>query len=125
EENVQGEIVQKLDALSNQALTYCLGKRGSVAMMVSEESVEPVIVEQDLPTGKYIVIFDPLDGSSNIDVNVCVGTIFSIFQRDPQQPHPEGPMGEILQPGLRQRAAGYVIYGPSTMLVYTTGYGVH
>jgi fructose-1,6-bisphosphatase I len=125
EENVQGELVQKLDALSNQALTYCLGKRGSVAIMVSEELVDPVIVEQDLPTGKYIVIFDPLDGSSNIDVNVSVGTIFSIFQRDPASPHPKGPMGEVLQPGLKQRAAGYVIYGPSTMLVYTTGYGVH
>jgi fructose-1,6-bisphosphatase I len=125
EENIQGEIVQKLDAISNQALTYCLGKRGSVAMMVSEESVDPVIMQQDLPHGRYIVIFDPLDGSSNIDVNVCVGTIFSIFQRDPSNPHPQGPLGELLQPGLKQRAAGYVIYGPSTMLVYTTGYGVH
>lgn len=124
-ENVQGEMVQKLDVYANEALHFCLGNRGSVAIMVSEEDVDPVVVERDMPHGKYIVIFDPLDGSSNIDVNVSVGTIFSIFQRDPQNPKPGGPNEEVLQPGYKQLAAGYVVYGSSTMLVYTTGHGVH
>jgi fructose-1,6-bisphosphatase I len=124
-ENVQGETVQKLDTFSNEALHYCLGNRGSVAIIASEEDVDPMVIERDLPHGKYIVVYDPLDGSSNIDVNVSVGTIFSILQRDPAKPHPDGPTAELLQPGIRQLAAGYVVYGSSTMLVYTTGNGVH
>ncbi|HMP02726.1 MAG TPA: class 1 fructose-bisphosphatase [Gemmatales bacterium] len=124
-ENVQGEAVQKLDVFSNEALHYCFGNRGSVAIIASEEDVDPMVIERDLPHGKYIVVYDPLDGSSNIDVNVSVGTIFSVLQRDPANPKPGGPTAEVLQPGLRQLAAGYVVYGSSTMLVYTTGTGVH
>lgn len=124
-ENVQGESIQKLDRIANEAMEHCLGHRGSVAIMLSEEVAEPVVVQRDLEHGKYIVVFDPLDGSSNIDVNVSVGTIFSIFGRDPANPVPGGPAAECLAQGTRQLAAGYVVYGPSTMMVYTTGNGVH
>ena len=116
-QNVQGETVQKLDVLANQALLHCLGSRGNVAVMASEENEEPIMVERDPENGKYVVVFDPLDGSSNIDVNVSVGTIFSILKREPN--------ADVLQPGSRQLAAGYVVYGSATMLVYTTGNGVH
>src|SRR5436309_1131617 len=123
--NVQGEAVQKLDVLANQALLHCLGKRGTVAVMASEEDEEPIVVERDREHGRYVVVFDPLDGSSNIDVNVSVGTIFSIFRREPDPTKTRAPLADVLQPGRRQLAAGYVVYGSSTMLVYTTGHGVN
>jgi fructose-1,6-bisphosphatase I len=120
--NVQGEAQQKLDVYANQALLHCLGARDNVAMLVSEENDEPVTFDRARDTGAYIVIFDPLDGSSNIDVNVPIGTIFSIMRR------PAGPMGDpskaALQPGYQQVAAGYVVYGSSTIFVYTAGEGV-
>jgi fructose-1,6-bisphosphatase I len=122
--NVQGELVQKLDILANQALLHCLGNRGNVAIMASEENEEPVVVPRDREHGRYVVIFDPLDGSSNIDVNVSVGTIFSILRREPDPQAARAPLDDVLQPGHRQIAAGYVVYGPSTMLVYTAGNGV-
>ena len=122
--NVQDEIVQKLDVIANQALIHCLGKRGNVAVMASEENEEPVVVQRDWQQGKYVVVFDPLDGSSNIDVNVSVGTIFSIFRREPNPEPGRDPLEDVLQTGLRQVAAGYVVYGPSTMFVYTVGNGV-
>jgi fructose-1,6-bisphosphatase I len=125
ESNVQGEAVQKLDAAANQALLHCLGNRGCVAIMASEENEEPVVVERDREHGKYVVIFDPLDGSSNIDVNVSTGTIFSILRREPDPNRARSSLADVLQPGYRQVAAGYVVYGPSTMLVYTTGNGVY
>lgn len=120
--NVQGETVQKLDLVANQALLHCLGSRGNVGVMASEENDEPTVVPRDAEHGKYVVIFDPLDGSSNIDVNVSVGTIFSILRREPGR---RDPMSDVLQPGHSQVAAGYVVYGSSTMLVYTTGNGVY
>ena len=120
--NVQGETQQKLDVLANQTLLACLGSRGNVAIMASEENEEPVVVPRDFENGRYVVIFDPLDGSSNIDVNVSVGTIFSILGREPGK---RDPMTDVLQSGYRQQSAGYVVYGSSTMLVYTTGTGVH
>lgn len=120
--NVQGEVQQKLDVYANQALLHCLGTRESVAALVSEENEEPVVLERSEGTGEYVIVFDPLDGSSNIDVNVNVGTIFSIF-RLPEGMHASNLSG-TLQPGTRQVAAGYVVYGPSTILVYTTGNGV-
>ncbi len=120
-ENVQGEQQQKLDVYANQALLHCLGLQHTVAALVSEEDEEPVTFDRSVEDGKYIIIFDPLDGSSNIDVNVNVGTIFSIHKR-----LEHGELTEsILQPGTKQVAAGYVVYGPSTVLVYTTGRGVH
>jgi fructose-1,6-bisphosphatase I len=120
-ENVQGEQQQKLDVYANQALLHCLGLQDTVAALVSEEDEEPVTFDRSIDTGKYIIVFDPLDGSSNIDVNVNVGTIFSIHKR-----LEKGELAQsILQPGTKQVAAGYVVYGPSTVLVYTTGNGVH
>src|SRR5262245_20077964 len=119
ETNVQGEIVQKLDHFANQTLLNALGNRGNVGLKASEENEEPVVVKTDPKHGKYIVVFDPLDGSGNIDVNISVGTIFSILRRDPQKSN--DPEADVLQPGYRQIAAGYVLYGSSTMLVYTTG----
>ena len=119
--NVQGEAQQKLDVFANQALLACLGARDMVAALVSEEDEEPVTFGRSVEKGKYIVVFDPLDGSSNIDVNVNTGTIFSVLKR-----LPGGDIdASVLQPGHRQVAAGYVVYGPSTVLVYTTGSGVH
>jgi fructose-1,6-bisphosphatase I len=120
--NVQGETQQKLDVYANQALLHCLGLRDSVAVLVSEENEEPVRFERALETGKYIIFFDPLDGSSNIDVNVSVGTIFSIFKRTGRAER--DARAEILQPGIKQVAGGYVVYGSSTILVYTAGKGV-
>jgi fructose-1,6-bisphosphatase I len=123
--NVQGEAVQKLDVLANQALLHCLGTRGNVAVMASEENEQPIVVERDPTAGRYIVVFDPLDGSSNIDVNVSVGTIFSILRREPGQTGTVDPLDDVLQPGAKQLAAGYVLYGSSTVLVFTTGHGVN
>ena len=125
ETNVQGETVQKLDVIANQTLLQFLGNRGNVAIMASEENADPVIVERDRKHGKHVVVFDPLDGSSNIDVNVSVGTIFSILRRDPDPTGQRDVMADVLQPGYRQIAAGYVVYGSSTMLVYSAGNGVH
>ncbi len=124
ETNVHGETVQKLDHFANQALMHCLGARGTVAVMASEENEEPIVVDRDREHGKYVVVFDPLDGSSNIDVNVSVGTIFSILRREPDPDRSRDPLTDVLQPGDKQLAAGYVVYGSSTMLVYTTGHGV-
>ena len=120
--NVQGEAQQKLDVFANQVLLDCLGKRDSVAMLVSEEDEEPAIFNRAPDVGKYIVVFDPLDGSSNIDVNVNVGTIFSIFHRPDNME--QTPSAAPLQQGLKQVAAGYVVYGSSTIFVYTAGNGV-
>jgi fructose-1,6-bisphosphatase I len=121
--NIQGETQQKLDVYANQALIHCLGVRDNVAVLASEENDEPVSLNRKPGDGKYIVVFDPLDGSSNIDVNVGVGTIFSILQRDDAKPAQES-LDLVLQPGYRQVAAGYVVYGSSTIFVYTTGTGV-
>lgn len=123
-ENVQGEVQQKLDVIANQVLMKFLGNRGNVAIMASEEDDDPVVVERDRKHGKHVVVFDPLDGSSNIDVNVSVGTIFSILKREPDPTGTRDVMSDVLQPGYRQIAAGYVVYGSSTMLVYTAGNGV-
>jgi fructose-1,6-bisphosphatase I len=122
--NIQGEAVQKLDVIANQALLDCLSVRGSVAILASEENAEPHVVERDREHGKYVVIFDPLDGSSNIDVGVSVGTIFSILRREPDATCRRDPLSDVLQAGHCQVAAGYVIYGSSTIFVYTAGNGV-
>lgn len=119
--NVQGEAQQKLDVYANEALLHCLGVRDTVAVLVSEENEEPVTFDRAPETGKYIVIFDPLDGSSNIDVNVSIGTIFSVL-RCPEGVTPDEQA--FLQPGSKQVAAGFAVYGPSTILVLTVGNGV-
>ena len=124
ETNVQGEEVQKLDELANATLIRNLSRGGKVCALGSEEESEPVLPPPGYPTGKYVVLFDPLDGSSNIDVNVSIGTIFSIHERV-SPGNQGGSVADLLQIGTKQVAAGYVIYGSSTMLVYTTGQGVH
>ncbi len=120
--NVQGETVQMLDILSNDTIKNCLGYRGNVGIIASEEDNEPRVLQAVKSEDSYIVMFDPLDGSSNIDVNVSVGTIFTIFRNPPEIASTEQ---SVLQPGSQQVAAGYVLYGSSTVLVYTAGRGVH
>jgi fructose-1,6-bisphosphatase I len=123
--NVQGETVQKLDKVANDAIIRCLGYRGNVGIVASEEDDEPIVIREVDERAKYIVLFDPLDGSSNIDVNVSIGTIFSILQRCDGVTQQDGPTPHVLQPGIQQLAAGYVVYGSSTVMAYTTGNGVH
>lgn len=123
--NVQGEAQQKLDVYADEALVHCLGVRENVAIIASEENEEAITFDGRDGTGKYVVIFDPLDGSSNIDVNVSVGTIFSILALPEGTTSADDPTLACLQPGTKQLAAGYVVYGSSTIMVYTTGHGVH
>jgi fructose-1,6-bisphosphatase I len=122
-ENVQGETQKKLDIISNDVMVNSLEWTGHLAGMASEEMDDPLSIPAMYPRGKYLILFDPLDGSSNIDVNVSVGTIFSILRA------PEGcenpTVDDYLQPGTRQICAGYAVYGPATMLVLTSGHGVN
>ena len=120
--NVQGEEQQKLDVVANIRFTRALTKGGEVCAVVSEEDDE--VIDLQNKTGKYVVAIDPLDGSSNIDVNVSIGTIFSIYRRVTPVGYPIQPE-DVLQKGSEQVAAGYVLYGSSTMLVFTTGKGVN
>lgn len=124
EVNVQGERVQKLDEFANQTLVYRMRTCGAVCALGSEELEEPLIIPEDSPHGSYIIFFDPLDGSSNIDVNISIGTIFSIYRRSEDTTDPFRAE-RMLRPCCEQVAAGYFLYGPSTMMVYTTGHGVH
>jgi len=121
--NVQGEEVKKLDLFANERIINAIGQHGRFAIMGSEENEETIIPPKS-ETGKYVLLFDPLDGSSNIDVNVSVGTIFSIYRITGDSPE-DASLQDCLQKGLKQVAAGYVIYGSSVMMVYTTGNGVH
>jgi len=123
EENVHGERVQRLDRYAHETLHRLLGSTGQLAVLASEEDEGIVPVLQGKRPGKYVINFDPLDGSSNIGANVNIGTIFSILPRITREGN--GTIQDCLQPGQRQLAAGYVMYGSSTMLVYTTGRGVH
>jgi fructose-1,6-bisphosphatase I len=122
-ENVQGEIQQKLDVLANEIIIKAMDHGGRLCAMASEEEPDIIQIPDSFRCGKYCLLFDPLDGSSNIDVNVPVGTIFSVVRKITRGRH--GEMEDMLQPGRRQVAAGYIIYGSSTMLVYTTGQGAH
>lgn len=121
--NVSGEAVQKLDEFANETMLKILGPTGRLVGMASEEMEDIYQIPEPYPKGKYVLLFDPLDGSSNIDVNVAVGTIFSIYRR--KSAGSQASLEDFLQPGRDQVCAGYVIYGSSTMLVYTTGSGVH
>ncbi|MBP7408836.1 MAG: class 1 fructose-bisphosphatase [Flavobacteriales bacterium] len=119
-ENVQGEAQQKLDVYANDLFIRLLRSQGEVCAVASEENDDIVHFDNG---GKYVVSMDPLDGSSNIDVNVSIGTIFSIYRR--VSTGDKATMEDFMQPGTAQVAAGYIIYGSSTMLVYTTGHGVN
>ncbi len=123
-DNVQGEAQKKLDVLSNEILLDANAWGGHLAACASEEMEDPQPIPDAYPKGGYLLLFDPLDGSSNIDVNISVGTIFSVLRR-PENAGVEPGVGEFLQPGSAQVAAGYVVYGPSTMLVLTLGHGTH
>jgi fructose-1,6-bisphosphatase I len=122
-ENVQGEIQQKLDVIANEIIIKAVDHGGRLCAMASEEEPGIIQIPDAFKCGKYCLLFDPLDGSSNIDVNVPVGTIFSVLRKTTSGVR--GTMEDMLQPGREQVAAGYVIYGSSTMLVYTTGQGAH
>ncbi|MDH5589662.1 MAG: class 1 fructose-bisphosphatase [Gemmatimonadota bacterium] len=123
DENVHGEEVQKLDVFADRVIYRALDHTGRLACMASEEHEGFIPIPDKFPTGDYVVLFDPLDGSSNIDVNVSIGTIFSIHRKI--SGGERGALEDCLQTGRRQVAAGYVLYGSSTMMVYTTGSGVH
>ena len=122
-ENVQGEAQQKLDVISNDIIVKAMDHGGRLCAMASEEEEGIIPIPDKFKRGNYVLLFDPLDGSSNIDVNVPVGTIFSVLRRHSK--HGAGTLEDMLQPGYKQVAAGYVIYGSSTMMVYTTGQGAH
>ena len=123
ERNVHDEAVKRLDDYANQTFINVFGHSGLVCTLISEEMEKPLHLPENCPQGKYTLYFDPLDGSSNIDVNGSIGTIFSIhYRRDGTQHWTEA---ELLRIGSEQVAAGYVLYGPSTLLVYTAGRGVH
>jgi fructose-1,6-bisphosphatase I len=120
--NVHGEKVQKLDEIANRILIQLNDHTGRLAAMVSEEASEIIPIPDKYPAGKYILSFDPLDGSSNIDINVSVGTIFAIHKRISNSER--GTLDDCLQTGRKMVAAGYILYGTSTMLVYTAGHTV-
>jgi fructose-1,6-bisphosphatase I len=122
-ENIQGEVQKKLDIIANDLFIKSLEWTGHLAGMASEENDEVIQIPGAYPKGKYLVCFDPLDGSSNIDVNLSVGTIFSILRAPDGVAQPRE--ADFLQPGTRQLAAGFCIYGPTTILVLTTGNGVN
>ena len=120
-ENVQGETQKKLDVIANDIMCQACAESGYVSGIASEEMDHALQVPENCEVGPYLVLFDPLDGSSNIDINVSIGTIFSILPAG--EPHRNVTDEEFLQPGVNQLAAGYVIYGPQTQLVFTMGYG--
>jgi len=122
--NTHGEVQQKLDIYANEVMLHNLGVRESVGVLASEENETPIIVHNESNNAKYAILFDPLDGSSNIDVNVSVGTTFSIYRR-PIDVELNEASKWVLQPGDQQVAAGYIIYGSSTVMVYSAGRGVH
>ena len=122
--NVSGDLQQKLDLFANETVRQSVQYTGRVCVTASEEDQAPVPVPPGKPSGKYVVLYDPLDGSANIDVNVSIGTIFSIHKRVTKRNGTAG-LADCLQVGKKQVAAGYILYGSSTMLVYTTGQGVH
>jgi fructose-1,6-bisphosphatase I len=121
--NVYGETVMRLDAYAENTLYRAMGSTGMLCAMASEESEGVIRLPEGKPRGNYVLLYDPLDGSSNIDVNTSIGTIFSIHRRVTSGE--DGTELDCLQPGFKQAGAGYFIYGSSTMMVYTTGHGVH
>jgi len=122
-ENISGDEVKKLDVFADDVIYRAMDHGGHLCVMASEENEDVLHIPDQYPTGRYALLYDPLDGSSNIDANVNIGTIFSIYRR--VTPSGKGRLEDCLQVGYKQVAAGYVIYGSSTMLVYSTGDGVH
>ncbi len=122
--NIHGENVKKLDIFAHDMMVHAMDHGGHLCVMASEEEEGIIHIPEKFEIGKYVLLFDPLDGSSNIDANVSIGTIFSIYKRCSADGKP-GTEEDCLQPGIKQVAAGYIIYGSSTMFVYTAGYGVY
>src|SRR5258706_3232053 len=122
-QNVHGEKVQKLDTYAQERLEVGMARTGQLCCMGSEERTEVIPIPREYPRGKYVFLFDPLDGSSNIDVNISIGTIFSIHRR--LTPGDDGRLEDCLQAGTPQISPGYVLYGSSVMLLFTTGHGGH
>jgi fructose-1,6-bisphosphatase I len=121
--NPSGDDVKKLDVFSNEMVIRAMESGGQLCVMASEENESIIPIPERFPTGKYVMVFDPLDGSSNIDANVTIGTIFSILRRIDGDG--QGTEADVIQPGLKQVAAGYIMYGSSTIMVFTTGNGVN
>ncbi len=124
DENVHGEQVKKLDIYAHEMMIKAMDHGGHLCVMASEEEEDIIHIPPEFFIGKYVLLFDPLDGSSNIDANISIGTIFSIYRRVSSEEGP-GTLEDCLQHGFKQVAAGYVIYGSSTIFVYTAGNGVH
>jgi fructose-1,6-bisphosphatase I len=122
-ENIHGDEVKKLDIFAHETIYKAMDHGGHLCVMASEENEDVLSIPDHYPTGKYVLIYDPLDGSSNIDANITIGTIFSLYRRITATG--PGSIDDCLQPGYKQIAAGYAMYGSSTMIVYTTGDGVH
>lgn len=121
--NISGDVVKKLDEFADQTIYRAMDHGGHLCVMASEENEDLLHIPESYPRGKYVLIYDPLDGSGNIDANVTIGSIFSIYNRITKSG--PGTMEDVLQPGVRQVAAGYILFGASMMYVYTTGHGVH
>jgi fructose-1,6-bisphosphatase I len=121
--NVQGESVKKMDLYANDVFISVFKQSGLVCRLASEEMEKPYYIPENCPIGRYTLLYDPIDGSSNIDININVGSIFSIRQQEGTDE--DGSALDLLQNGHKQIAAGYILYGPSTMLVYSIGKGVH
>jgi fructose-1,6-bisphosphatase I len=123
DQNVHGERVKKLDTYANDVIFRAMDHGGHLCAMASEESEGIIRIPDNYKRGKYVLLFDPLDGSSNIDVNVSIGTIFSIYKRAGADDGSHGTVADLIQAGAKQVAAGYALYGSSTVLVYTAGMG--
>ena len=123
QQNVHGETVARLDEYAQDRIYQAMDHGGHLCVMASEERESIIPIPDRFPKGKYVLLFDPLDGSSNIDANVSIGTIFSVYRK--KTPHANGTLADCLRRGSEQVAAGYVIYGSSTMLVYSSGFGAH
>jgi len=121
--NVSGDVVKKLDEFADETIYKAMDHGGHLCVMASEENEDILHIPDNYPTGKYVLLYDPLDGSSNIDANITIGSIFSVYRRVTESG--KGTLEDCLQPGYKQVAAGYIIYGSSTMFVYSTGRGVH
>jgi fructose-1,6-bisphosphatase I len=123
QQNVQGESVKQMDVYANQVFISVFEQSGLVCRLASEEMEQPYYIPENCPIGRYTLLYDPLDGSSNVDVNLNVGSIFSIRKQEGEDL--DGSAQDLLQSGRKQIGAGYILYGPSTMLVYSIGTGVH
>ncbi len=121
--NVSGDVVKKLDEFADETIYRAMDHGGHVCVMASEENEDILHIPDQYVAGKYVLLYDPLDGSSNIDANITIGSIFSVFKR--VTTGGKGTLEDCLQPGMNQVAAGYIIYGSSTIFVYSTGHGVH